>query len=521
MPINEMPLGIIAYAGQSGDVLLAKARALLDQYQDHIPKAYAFWLPVFPTELIVNMDYIGDGRFAITPQAYHQRLSLRSPSLYVGDNLARCLDAKGQALPNALMLVDTTFCLAFSQYEPFLGDQLILYPIGESGQATLLPERLYPRYAFYLRFLEKELGIVDRAKDYRRYIIERIHQGDSYDAIRFARRYLQEENLTPCTITQSALGRVMQGHSLLHSLTHPTHALDFFTSYAKKAQQIPQYEPSLRACDTFEVKKISRTTARLLQLSFHESDPISPFWLPYDEATQYIDPKHMILDTTALCQAFQLAPCYDPTTNTALYPSIARVVVIRDATLPLMVASTLNNPAYGHGTYQNGKRHTLIYLSCIDQLLKKRKIIEETPSFHTQNSPISSTVYAQMLTSTYLQELKGNLIDAMYCRHCALSQIKLGTAQYQFAKTTFTKRVTEIKEQLTQTSATIAPLPLSGYDADIDYLTRMWHNQEDGQYCKDMPSPTLPFATDVLRTMSIECGYAMRNCFLETYRQAK
>ena len=42
-----------------------------------------------------------------------------------------------------------------------------------------------------------------------------------------------------------------------------------------------QYEPWRYACDTFEESPVTRTTARLLQLSYDEDGAPGDLWLPY------------------------------------------------------------------------------------------------------------------------------------------------------------------------------------------------------------------------------------------------
>ena len=62
------------------------------------------------------------------------------------------------------------------------------------------------------------------------------------------------------------------------------------------------------------------------------------------------------------------------------------------------------------------------------------------------------------------------------------------------------------------TMPTTCSLPgsqLSGYDADIDYLRRMWRHREgvpEGEKQENML-----FAPDALRELCIESGYAMRS----------
>ena len=121
-------------------------------------------------------------------------------------------------------------------------------------------------------------------------------------------------------------------------------AKGLYTLSAKRAESVRQYEPWRYACDTFEESPVTRTTARLLQLSYDEDGAPGDLWLPYQDACEYIDRQRMTLDVRALCEGFQIAPAYDPATRGGRYPTVVRIAAVRDRELRPLVADVLKQP---------------------------------------------------------------------------------------------------------------------------------------------------------------------------------
>ena len=91
--------GIISYAGLMRDALLAQAKAAFAQAQPPVSGRFDAFLPLFPVELVQNMDYmggfearstkVGPSGFSIDPIVYHRKLYAQIPGLYAQDNYAR------------------------------------------------------------------------------------------------------------------------------------------------------------------------------------------------------------------------------------------------------------------------------------------------------------------------------------------------------------------------------------------------------------------------------------------------
>ena len=147
--------GIISYAGLMRDALLAQAKAAFAQAQPPVSGRFDAFLPLFPVELVQNMDYVGavesrgakvaPSGFSIDPMEYHRKLYAQLPELYAGDNYARNFDYEGHFAGRGVFAVDAAWVEYFPQYQPFLGEKLTVYLIGGGSQAVAVPESVYPR----------------------------------------------------------------------------------------------------------------------------------------------------------------------------------------------------------------------------------------------------------------------------------------------------------------------------------------------------------------------------------------
>ncbi|MEG0270019.1 MAG: hypothetical protein RR821_07165 [Clostridia bacterium] len=511
--------GILSYAGLEPNALWAKAKRFFAQTDEEIPERFSLFLPIFPCELVRSMPYVGawennrarvsPAGFSTSPTDYFRMLWEDQPELFTDDNFRRNFDYEGHFRGGGEMTVDRTWATLFPQYQPFLGERLVLYMLGCGHQAAAVPESLYPRGGGILRGAELDLRITSRCEHYLAFVKQRLNAGDKYNTLRFETDYLKQYNLTPLVITQAELGRAMQDLCIIKTLQGEQTSAALFTENAKRAEHIPQYVPYRYACDTFESVPITRSTARLLQLCNESDDFVSDLWLPYQDASEYIDRQHMTLDVRALCEGFQIAPNYDPETGGGRYPNQVRVVIVRDRDIRPMTADTLNNPAYGSGMSPQGAINKRVFLSESAELLRQHKLSPEEVHLGCENTDLSPAEYSRMQGLAALQEQKGKLIDAMYRRESALTQLKATARAYDRAKAFLDEKVAALYADVQQCASQQGGASLSGYDADLDYLRRLCQDREvlpDGA----TPEP-LPFAMDTLRELSIESGYAMRN----------
>lgn len=510
--MNRKPQGVISYAGLDVSTLLAGARLMFAGNEELLPRRFATLMPLLPMELIQSMPFVGvalpgqnvaPGGFSIDPATYHCMLHEQMPRLYVGDNLTRNTDAEGVFHGRGVVTVDEAWATCFPQYQLFVGERLTIYPLGGGAQAAAVPESLYPRAAGFLRAAETALGITRRCHDYAHYVYQRIRAGEAFDADTFENDYLTTNHLSPVTLTQSDLGRVMQDISMLKNAREGSDTNGLYTENAKRAEHILQYVPGLYACDVFEDAPITRYTARLLQPVWEEGF-VSDWWLPYADAAAYAGPDRQTLDMAALCQGFQLAPVYDPTTRGASYPRAVRVVILREKDLHLRMADALNNPAYGSGMGPQGSINKLIYLQDSRELLRQGKLTIEEHHFRCENTAVSPKDYRAMTAMAALQEWKGRLVDALYRRESVLSEVRDTSPDKERLHALMNQPVDALEGHLSGREKA----QLSGYDADLDYLRRMGMERE----WKPAPNKqkTFRFAPDSLRQASIESGFAMR-----------
>ena len=488
---------LISYAGLEAGELWSKATRLFVHNED-MPARFRMFIPLFPLEMVVDMPYEG-GRFVRDSLSYHRVLSERLPQLYTGENRRRCFDAN-DVFHGGEVVVDQAWARAFPQYQPFVGERLYVHMIGGGHQAAAVPESIFPRAGALLVQAERDMGIEARAQHFSAWLAQRLEDGDPYDSDFLEEAYLTREKLAPVCVRQRELGRAMQEISILRELHGDKSApVDLYTEISKRCEGIRQYVPFRCACDCFEPEPLTRGTARLLQLHFESDQTPGDFWMPYQDASEYIDKRRMTLDVRSLCEGFQIAPVCDAETRGGVYPDRVRVVVVRDRSLPIMAADTLNNPAYGSGMNPQGKINRLVYVPGSASLLSRGQLGEESHNLACRNTHVEENEYLHMRELAEWQEHKGRLIDAMYRRESALSQTYYGARSYDRARDVLDSRVERFSRMVAQEPETHGQR--SGYDADIEYLRRKAAARASGD---------MSFVQDQQREMCIESGYAMR-----------
>ena len=517
--MEKSACGIISYAGLNREVLLAKAKAMFAQAQPPVAGRFDAFLPIFPLELVQNMDYAGptDARgahvaangFSIDPVEYHRKLYAQLPELYAEDNYKRNFDYEGRYVGRSVFTVDRAWVDHFPQYQPFMGEKLYIYLIGGGAQAVAVPESVYPRGGGVLEAAEEKLQVTQRAGLYVQYARTRIAAGDRYEADAFSAGFLTATKQQPFMLTQKELSRILQDLSIVKSLQSEASGVGLYTDNARMAERVNQYVPMRYACDLFSPEAVDKHTARLMQLCSADGDFISDLWIPYQDIGPYVNKQALTLDVRALCAAYQIAPRYDPETGGGRYPDAVRVVVVRDRELKLLVGEALNNPAYGDGMSPQGTIGRQVYIADSREMIRQRKLAVEEIGLTPVNLTLPPDAYRRCAAQGVLQEHKGRLVDAMYRRETVLRQIDAETPVYVKACQLLTERVDKLAEIVKKESAQSRMSQMSGYDADIDYLRRMQMDRE-GEPEKTPGKKPIPFARDPQREQSIECGYAMR-----------
>ncbi len=485
---------IISYAGLDLNTLWSQAARLFAN--SDLPKRLRMFLPLFPSELVVDMPY-ERGAFVRDEGSFHRALSERIPRLYQGDNGLRCFD-KDHAFTGGVITVDPNWTKLFPQYQPFAGERLFVYMIGGGSQAVPVPESLYPRSGALLANAEREMGVRDRSLHFSDWLKKQLEAGAPYDMDVLEAQYLALEKIEPVSIRQRDLGRVMQEISMAQEIEHSTAVSGLYTEISKRSEDIPQYIPFRCACDCFEPAPVTRATARLMQLFFDGDSAVQDLWLPYEEASAFIDKRRMTLDARALCEGFQIAPALDGATRGGVYPDRVRVAVVRDRSLSIMLAQTVNNPAYGSGMNPEGALSHLVYLPQSAALLARGQLGEEPSGLTLKNDHVDEDEYLHMREVAEWQEHKGRLIDAMYRRETALRQFAPGSVAYERVRDMLDMKVERYRRMVKDEPK--AHGQRSGYDADIEYLGR-----------KAASRAQTHFEMDEEREKHIESGYAMRS----------
>ncbi len=507
MRLGNRFTGVISYAGLDENALWEGAKEAFSQKT--VPERFRGFLPLFPTELIVNMPYVGPASFAspagfsMHAADYHRALVQELPDLYQSHNRDRCFDHKGNFL-GGVVTVDEAWAELFPQYAPFMGDKLMLHMIGGGHQAVAVPESIFPRSGGLLAHAERELGITDRCSHFAAFLRERVSPGAACDFAKLEAEYLRLTGIGSLRIRQKDILRVMQESAILRELEE-TGAPSAPVKHS--AARIPQYQPYRYACDTFEPFAFPRQRTRLMQLYFEGNPFISDLWLQWPDAAGYIDKARRTLDVRALCEGFQVAPITDPHQRGGCYPNRIRVVNVCDRDLQPMAAQTINNPAYGSGLNPSGTLNRILWLPDTQHLLESGALKEEACALTCENTQVEEADFLRMRALAEWQEHKGRLIDAMHRRETALSQLQPGTLTYERSRDILNAKVKRLE-------ALIEPPPFpncprSGYDADIEYLRRQAQCRE-GVMEDGTPAPTL-FPADPRREKCIESGFAMRS----------
>ena len=481
------PTSIVSYAGLEESALWESAKRMFALADDYVPERFRSFLPLFPAELVVTL--LPSDTLSLS-DAYHRQLYQRMPGLYAFDNLKRLMNSEGRFLPNAVITADAVWTAQFPQYLPFEGEKLFIHLIGGGCEAVAVPQSIFPRGGGVLAGAEKELHITERAQHYASYVRRRAEE--EWNPDQWAQDYLAEEKLHPLSVTQRKMNRVLQELHVMRTME--TGAL--FEPDPAQDALVPQYAPYRYACDFFEETPVTRAFARLMQLSFSGDRNVRDLWIPYQDAACFIHQKRRTLDVRALCEAFQIAPACDPSSRGGVYPDRIRTVVVRDKTLRMMAADACCNPAYGSGTGPQGVRSRLVYLPDSARLLKEKRLGEEPCPVTPINTRAEEDEYLLMRRMAEMQELRGQLIDAMYCREKALAELEMDSPAYARACELLTARVIRLERQL-------EGLPLSGsrYDEDISYLRLQALCREEQK----------PFTPDDAQEKRLAAGYAMRH----------
>ena len=502
--------GVISYAGQEESALWEQARRAFASQT--LPERFRGFLPLFPMELMVNMPYVGHAPYA-SPEGfsmraadYHRVLSQELPTLYQGENRARCFDAQGR-FTGGVVTVDESWAELFAQYRPFLGERLALYMIGGGHQAVAVPESVFPRCGGVLARFEREQGITERCHQFASFLRQRVSPGAPCDHERLEAEYLRLTGLNALRIRQKEIQQLVQEASILREL-EDQNAVPAAASERPKTTRIPQYQPYRYACDPFEPYAFAHQRTRLVQLYYEGNPFISDLWLRWQDVAGYVDKARRTLDVRALCHGFQIAPIADPDERGGCYPNRIRVVNVCDRSLQPMAAQTINNPAYGSGLNPMGTLNRVIWLANTPGLLADGALKEEACSLNCENTKVDEDEFLRMRALAEWQEHRGRLIDAMYRRETTLARLEPGSLTYERSRDLLNAKVARL-EALVQYPP-VSNCPRSGYDADIEYLRHQAQCRE-GVLEDGRPAPTL-FAYDARREKSIESGFAMRSC---------
>jgi len=168
----------------------------------------------------------------------------------------------------------------------------------------------------------------------------------------------------------------------------------------------------------------------------------------------------------------------------------------------------LNNPAYGGGMNPQGIINRHVFILDSRELIRQNKITLEETSLEADNNELPSTAFARALSLAALQETKGRMIDAMYSREAVLSQLPEHSRAYEKTKPQLDESVDSLIQQASVQDKVWEYGPVSGYDADVDYLRRKSNAYEI--LTDSDPSDAIAFSADSQREQSIESGYAMR-----------
>ena len=488
--------GIVSYAGLHKDALLSGAGFPFAKAET--PPRYRDLIPLFPAEMIQNMDYVGkpaDGNpfaapsgFSMDPGEYHLKMYTEYPSLYVGDNYSRNFDYEDNYQGRSVFTVDAAWADMFPQYSPFLGEKLVVHLIGGGCQAVAVPESIKVRSGFLDR-LEEQLEITARVQSYVRYAAAFVRSGADYDADECAAEYRKTTDRAAVSVTQRELELLLQRKSMAGGRRSGDGSMAFYLRKARQAAQIRQYMPMRYACDRFTEQEITPAYARLAQPYFKGREFVGDFWIPYQELLPYLNHAGTALHMRALCECFQIAPAYDPKTGGGRYPDGIRIAAVRDRDMTVMAADVMNNPAYGSGMNVDGKIAKHVYIADSMEVIHTRRMDIEKITFRCEGLTLPADEFFIQRKRAKAQEVKGRQIDALYRLHMARSD--------RDADETLIVTLSERAERL-RAAVKADGGAVSGYDADIRYLEA---KLIDPEIC------------DEQRETGVECGYAMRNAY--------
>ena len=80
-----------------------------------------------------------------------------------------------------------------------------------------------------------------------------------------------------------------------------------------------------------------------------------------------------------------------------------------------------------------GMLNKLVCLPDSRELLRQRRLVLEPASLTCENDTVGVEDYRRMRAMARWQEWKGRLVDALYRRESALSQLQVGTSAYDHA----------------------------------------------------------------------------------------
>lgn len=482
--------GIISYAGFKMEQLLTEMQRELRPQKGRLVR----FLPLFPAELIQNMPYVGtSGRcaspsgFTVDPILYHEMLYREMPQLYVGENAVRCLrdgDFVGRDV-----FVDEAWVQHFPQYADFLGERLYVRLIGGGFQGVAVPQSLYPLSEEWLSAVEDKLGITQTAQAAAEYIGKRIRKGERCDIHLFESDYMQQTGLSTFWLQQRDLNRYRQ--NLQYTQQAP--------SAAPQAQSVPQYVPSLVACDLFTDYRSAPFTQKLAQLYFEGDDYISDFWIPWKQAWTLGDLKRKAISARQLCQGYQLPPA--AVAEGAVYPATLRVVTVHAAQLPMKIAEIGANRCYGVPSVPTGAATKLVYIENSKSLIESGVLRCESLRLLMEQTTLSEEAWLAMRQDAYDNWLLGCLTDELLTRDRVLAGLDLAMPGVREALAQYDVRVERLEKQTRRT----AQNGCARYAEQTEYLQRKY------RFHIGIDQNDAPFYPDEQLEQQVQELFAMRN----------
>ena len=433
--------GIISYSGLRLDELLLCMQQELDPDGDRLCR----FLPLFPAELIQNMPYVGlNGRcaapsgFTVDPLLYHDMLLHEIPELYTGENAVRCI-RDGDFIGKD-MYVDAAWADHFPQYADFLGEKLYVRLIGGGYQGVAVPQSLYPLGAEWLDYVERKLGITQRAQDAARYIANRIRKGEHFEVTQYESDYLQATGVSTFWVKQSDLEHYRRNQQYVSGKVQPV-------IYSGDAA-VPQYVPSLVACDLFTDYYDTPFTKKLAQLFYEGDDYVSDFWIPWRQAWTFGDLKRNAINALLLCQGYQMPP--SAMADGAKYPATLRVVSIQAGHLPMQMAEISANSCYGKPSVPTGAATKLIYIPNSKALIENGTLRCESLRLLMEQTALSEMEWLEMRKGAFLNWQYSRLNDELLARDRVLNGLDLTMPGVSEALEPYNRRIDALERELSE-----------------------------------------------------------------------